>query len=154
MYLIKKIDQFDEKFVYFGEPIKNNVINDGDFIRILYSTTCIVLNGIYLQINLNNIVLDKHYNKYKSTFSVSDNAPTINKLKDIEIKLLKIIDRSHKIPEYKLAEQLHNGSVKINGDYVSNSKIQLILKISGIWETETRYGLTYKFMFARPFYTF
>jgi len=151
MYLVKQIDQFNEKFVYFGEPIKNNVINDGDFIRILYSTTCVVLNGIYLQINFNNLVLDKHYNKYKCTFSVADNVVIINKLKDIEIKLLKIIDKSHKIPDYKLADQLNNGNVKINGDYISNSKIQLILKISGIWETETNYGLTYKFMYARPF---
>jgi len=148
MYLIKQIEQFDENFVYFGEPIKNNVINDGDFIRILYSTPCVVLNGVYLQIHFNNLVLDKHYNKYKCTFTSSDNAPTINKLKDIEIKLLQLIEKPNKIPDYKLAEQVNNGSIKINSDYINSTKIQLLLKISGIWETETHYGLTYKFLYT------
>lgn len=146
MYLINQIEQFNEKYVYLGEPMKNNVINDSDFIRILYSTPYVVLNGIYLQINFNNIALDKHYNKYKCTFGILDNLALVNKIKDIEIKLLQIMDKSHKIPEFKLAEQLNSKNIKINGECTPNSKIQLFLKISGIWETETQYGLTFKFL--------
>ena len=103
---------------------------------------------VEFEINFNNVVLDKHYNKYKCTFVTLDNITLINQLKDIEIKLLKLIEKPNKIADYKLAEQLNNGSIKINADYVTNTKIQLVLKISGIWETETHYGLTYKFLYT------
>jgi beta-lactam-binding protein with PASTA domain len=48
MNIVKRIDQYDESHVIFCEPIKNNVMNDGNFIRIIYSTHNVVLNGIYL----------------------------------------------------------------------------------------------------------
>ena len=38
MNLVKSINQYNEDNIYFCEPIKNNVMNEGKFIRILYST--------------------------------------------------------------------------------------------------------------------
>ena len=55
MNIVKRIDQYDENNVIFFEPIKNNIMNDGNFIRIIYSTHNIVLNGIYLLVTLNDI---------------------------------------------------------------------------------------------------
>ena len=69
MNIVKKIDQYDEKYVFFCEPIKNNVMNDGNFIRILYSNNNFTLNGIYLLITLNDISCDKYYTKYKCNFN-------------------------------------------------------------------------------------
>ncbi len=65
MNIIKDIDQYNENSVYFCEPIKNNIINGGFFIRILYSNHLFSLNGIYLNIHLNDVVFEKFYNKYK-----------------------------------------------------------------------------------------
>ena len=38
MNLVKKIEQYNNDFIFFCEPIKNNVMNEGNFIRILYSS--------------------------------------------------------------------------------------------------------------------
>ena len=46
MNLVKTISQYDDKSVFFCEPIKNNIMNDGNFIRILYSNQNIVLTLI------------------------------------------------------------------------------------------------------------
>ena len=52
MNIIKTIEQYNENYVFFFEPIKNNILNDGNFIRIVYSTPYFTLNGIYLLISL------------------------------------------------------------------------------------------------------
>jgi len=53
MNIVKTIDQYNQDFVYFSEPIKNNIMNNGNFIRIIYSTPLFVLNGIYIAVNVN-----------------------------------------------------------------------------------------------------
>ena len=53
MNIVKTIDQYDENYVFFCDPIKNNVMNEGSFIRIIYSTPNVVLNGVYILITLN-----------------------------------------------------------------------------------------------------
>ena len=57
MNLVKKIDQYNEDNIFFCEPIKNTIMIEGTFIRILYSTFNVTLNGIYLFIQLNDITL-------------------------------------------------------------------------------------------------
>lgn len=146
MNIVKKIDQYDERYVFFCEPIKNNVMNEGNFIRILYSNNCFTLNGIYLLITLNDIVCDKYYTKYKCIFNPVTHKDLINKLKIIEENLINKYNFVDKIPQYKIFEQLINGNIKISNDIGSRSQCNLILKISGIWETQDKFGLTFKFM--------
>jgi hypothetical protein len=121
-------------------------MNDGNFIRMLYTTSHVVLNGIYILLKLNDIVCEKYYNKYKCTFDVYNHNDTIDTLKNIEENLLKKIDIKDKVPQYKIHEQLKNGNIKIFNDIGNKTNCQFILKISGIWETFSNYGLTYKFV--------
>ena len=58
MNIVKNIDQYNDDFVYFCDPIKNNIMNNGNFIRILYSTSLFVLNGIYLNIYINQLKIN------------------------------------------------------------------------------------------------
>ena len=53
MNIVKTLEQYDDDCVYFCEPIKNNIMNDGYFIRIIYSTPLLMLNGIYISILYN-----------------------------------------------------------------------------------------------------
>ena len=146
MNFVKRIDQYDENNVFFCEPIKNNVMNEGNFIRILYSTHNAVFNGIYLLITLNDISCDKYYTKYRCVFNVSQHKDIIDNLKIIEEDLLKKYEISDKIAQFKIYEQLTNGNLKIFTDIgYKNASSSFILKISGIWETQQNYGLTYKF---------
>ena len=145
MNLVKKIEQYDENNIFFCEPIKNNIMLEGNFIRILYSTYNVTLNGVYLLIELNDIISEKYYNKNKCSFNVNTHKELIEKIKVIEENLLKKIEIINKIPQYKIYEQLINGNIKFFCDNNSKTTNSFILKISGIWETQINYGLTYKF---------
>jgi len=144
--LVKTIDQYNEDCVYFCEPIKNNIMNDGNFIRIIYSTQLFILNGIYIIININHTNIDKYYNKFKCSFDVNQHKELIKNILLIEEGLLKKVYINNKLPQCKIYEQLKNGSIKIFSDSFEKINNKFLLKISGIWETETEYGLTYKFL--------
>jgi hypothetical protein len=146
MNIVKRIDQYDDNNLFFCEPIKNNVMNDGNFIRILYSTNKFTLNGIYLLVTINDIICEKYYLKYRCTFNVSMHKDMIDNIKVIEEDILKKYEIVNKDAQFKIYEQLKNGNIKIFSDVTNKSSSSFILKISGIWETQLNYGLTYKFI--------
>ena len=146
MNIAMRFDQYDDKCLYFCEPIKNNIMNEGTFIRILYTNSYVVLNGVYIIIKLNDIVCDNYYNKYKCNFDIIENHEIINNIKYIEETILKKIDIKDKVPQHKVFEQVKNGNIKLFNNIGAKSSCSFILKISGIWETNTNYGLTYKFV--------
>ena len=149
MNIVKKLDQYDENCVFFCEPIKNNIMNDGNFIRILYSNELFVLNGIYLIFSINSMNVEKYYNKYKITFDKQANNDIIEQIRIIEENIIKKICIKNKTPQFKIYEQLKNGNIKIffeHKDDIITMNNTFLLKISGIWETQTSYGLTYKFI--------
>jgi len=145
MNLVQNFEQFNNENIFFFEPIKNNVMNEGNFIKILYSNDIMCLNGIYLLVNLTDILCEKYYNKYKCNFNSSNHKDIIENLKIIEENILKKY-KTNKIPSYKIYEQVKCGHIKIFNDIGNHNSYSFILKISGIWETNTNYGLTYKFI--------
>ena len=52
------------------------------------------------------------------------------------------------MPCFKVAEQIKNNNIKLflDNEELDANKMLFILKISGIWETESQYGVTYKFI--------
>lgn len=144
MYIVKTIEQYNDSNLILCEPIKNNIMIDGQFIRIMYSTKNMTLNGIYLFIQLNDVVCEKYYNKYKCIFNIMKHKELIEKLKTIEETILKKYNVK-KTPFLKIYEQIRYGFIKIFNDIGNQPYYNFVLKISGIWETETNYGLTYKF---------
>lgn len=147
MNIVKSLEQFEIESVYFTEPIKNNIINDSSFVRILYSTNTFVLNGIFLLVNFNNIVFEKYFNKYKCSYDVSSNKDIIEKIRLIELDIIKKASLciKNKIGQSKIYEQISLGNLKLYSDNINKYNNTFILKISGIWETDNYYGLTYKF---------
>jgi hypothetical protein len=146
MNIVKNIDQYNDDFVYFCDPIKNNIMNNGNFIRILYSTSLFVLNGIYLNIYINQLTIEKYFNKYRCAFDIGAHANLIQRIKIIEENILRKINILGKAPQYKIYEQISNGNIKIFSDNIDNITNNFLLKIAGVWETEYHYGLTYKFI--------
>jgi len=144
--IVKNINQYNEDYVYFCEPIKNNIMSEGNFIRIIYSTPLFILNGIYLSININYTSIDKYYNKFRCTFDITQYKDTIEQIRVIEERLLKKTCVLNKTPQYKIYEQLKNGNIKVFSDTSEKIGNMFLLKIAGIWETDTEYGLTYKFI--------
>ena len=146
MNIILTTEQYDENFVYFCDPIKNNIMNDGYFIRIIYSTPIFILNGIYLSININHLTIEKYYNKFKCCFDVNVYKEMIETLQTLETNLIKKVNIKGKIPQYKIYDQMKNGHLKIFSENIDKINNTFLLKIAGIWETDLYYGLTYKFI--------
>ena len=145
MNLVYTIEQYNSNNIFFCEAIKNNIMSDGNFIRIIYSSENITLNGVYILINLYDILCEKYYNKYKCQFNVITHKDTIDSIKNIEEVILKKYKTS-KTPSFKIYEQVKSGYIKLFSDVINKEHNSFILKISGIWETQHNYGLTYKFI--------
>ena len=152
MNIVKTIEQYNIQYIYFCEPIKNTIMNEGMFIRILYSTPNFVLNGISLFLPFNDVHVEKYYNKLKCSFNMNNHKDLIEKIKNIEEGILNKINTKNKIVNYKIYDQLKNGSIKIfienTEKYFQNQQTNhlFMLKISGVWETDKNIGVTYKFM--------
>jgi hypothetical protein len=121
-------------------------MNDGNFIRILYSTPLFILNGIYLAVMINQLTVERYFNKYKCAFDIANNMETIHRIKHIEETILSKIKINGKMPQYKVYEQIRNGNIKVFADNIDEVTNKFLLKIAGIWETDYSYGLTYKFV--------
>jgi len=146
MMIVKTIQQYNDDNVYFSESIKNNIINNGNFIRIIYSNELFSLNGIYLHIPLKSERIEPYFNKYRYTFDIKSHIEIIEEIKNIENSLLDKYNVPYKKKHFKVYEQFLNGYIKIFIDNFDNINNSIILKISGLWETNLCYGLTYKFI--------
>jgi len=145
MNIVKSLDQYDESNIHFCDSIKNNVMTDSQFIRILYSTPGFSLNGIYLFFTLREVFIEKYFNKYKCSFDVTSHRAICDKLCEIEYNILKRVN-INKQPQYKIQEQVMSGNIKIFSPIqIKHATVGFMLRISGIWETTTHYGVTYKF---------
>jgi len=142
--------------VYFSEPIKNSIIENSNFIRLVYSNSLMTLNGIYIKIDFENIYKINDFAKHKITINPNENQRIINFMRSIENDILEKynienknqhnkIHQTTKQKVYKINEQLMSGYIK---HVVDTNKFGnfFILKISGIWESEKEYGLTFKFI--------
>lgn len=149
MFIVKNLQQYNENYIYFCEPIKNNIMQDGVFIRILYSTPIVTFNGIYFEFFLYDTSFEKYYNKYKCNFNICNlqNKELIYKIKMMEENILNKYSIPNKIPNYKIYDHIKNGNIKIFCDSIPKNNSILILKISGLWETSNNFGLTYKFIY-------
>ncbi len=146
MNIALNINQFHSNNIYFCDPIKNNVVSDGLFIRIIYSNDYFVTNGINLFVQLQDLSIEKFYNKYKCSFNLFNNRKIIENIQQIEENILKNINIKNKIIQKTLTEQLRIGNIKIFSENIDMTNNYLfVLKISGIWETDTHIGLTFKF---------
>ena len=139
-------DNFNKNYIYFNDPIQNTIINESRFIRIIYSTPNIIFNGINVLVNFIIDSVDKQYNKNIINYSVEKNEQVIKSINNIE---KTILDKycSNKEPSYNLASQISSGSLKLFSESIDKKKnIDVILKISGLWEDDSSYGITYKFL--------
>jgi len=145
MNIIEDIDKFNIDYVFFCDPIKNNIIVNGTFIRILYSNQYLTLNGIYMYIHFHSISNEKYFNKYKCTFDTMSNYKLIEQIRNIEFSILKKINIQNKTPLFKIYDLIKTGNIKIFSENMDKINNGFLLKISGIWEDELSYGVTYKF---------
>tara|TARA_Y100001970_G_C14165367_1_gene820975 strand:- start:815 stop:1285 length:471 start_codon:yes stop_codon:yes gene_type:complete len=142
------IPQFDKHNIILSNKTNNNIVEQGFFYRIYYSDRYYTSNGIYILLKLKNINVEKYFNKIKCIFPIIGNESVIKQIKKIEEQILNHFDLK-KRKRYKISEQLNSRFIKIicekNKDWGYRPYINLALKFSGIWESETEYGITFRF---------
>ena len=147
MNLIVDFCYFDYKCVCFSECKKNIVIN-GNFTKIIYSDDCISMNGLFLNLPMQVISIENGFMIFNMNHA---NQIIVKYLYDFECEILRRYLRQsglHKNINMALHNQLIQGRCKLYKDNSNNhSKLsKIVLKISGIWESKTDIGLTFKFI--------
>jgi len=131
-------------------------MNDGYFYRLYYSDELATSKGLFLGFELQQVNIEKYFNKLKCGFNISINSNIIGFIKSIEKSILDTMpEKAGKYPSYRIEEQLQNGFIKIfyNNNQTTPAKynsVKLLLKISGIWTSANEYGVTFRFFFIRP----
>jgi len=160
MNFILDKDAFCIDHVHFSE-VKHNIIIDGNFTKICYSTPYFVLNNIFIDMEIVakdfRQINSSYYNyassnntvgKYILYFDLNENLETMQKMIDIEKQILDyyLLYRGiRKIPEYIFKNQIANKNLKFYKNINSNETLtKFYLKISGIWENNMQIGITYK----------
>lgn len=129
---------------------KKNIIMEGLFTKLNFLTEWFTMNGLYFNfpIEIKNISLGEK-NIVKFDAYTKQNISIIQYFSSIEQKLLyfySIVKGKSLQKNNLLTKQLYSGHMKViieNVSLYSGSKL-LILKISGIWETDNEIGITYK----------
>ena len=133
---------------------RKNILMEGTFTKIIYSNRDIIINGIYLRIPFNDYVYDKSYSRIvlKNNKNNKDCINIISKYEHYILNYFKHINSCVKQPKSSLKEQLSSMNFKVYRENYPNNNMNgdIILKISGIWENENEYGLTYKIMESFP----
>lgn len=148
MLLIIDKDDFNHNKICFGEKTKNNIMENSYFYNVTYEDILFSIHHLYIKYSLNDIRIDKYFNKYKLNISNND---TNNELKtqlcNMEQNILNLFSNK-KTHSLTLRQQLYNNNVKCMSNKVLNntqySKIDVIIKISGIWENNNEIGVIYK----------
>ena len=111
------LDEFlNTENVYFSEPVKNTVIPNSNFRRIIYSNSYVSLNNIHLRLQLDNIKISKFYQKFKCIFDYQNikSHNDILKITNIEKNILSKIKIKDKLPKFSILEQARNGFIKFS----------------------------------------
>jgi hypothetical protein len=141
---------------FFLMDTKRNIIMDGNFTKLMYSTEHYTMNGIYITFPIDITTIDTILNKKQMKFNPYSptNLHIIQEFAKFECKILEYYRQLKQCNTCTisnlLSRQLYSGFMKIYKEYnltceLNNFKqIKHIIKISGIWQTNNEIGLTYK----------
>jgi len=131
---------------------KRNVLINGHFTKILYSNQYLVLNSIYYHIAFASSTIISTENELFMQYDICNarNICIIKELSDIEYKLLDYYKHFYNLPvniSTSIEKRLQYGKIKLycEENYAIAPNTQLVIKISGIWETAHEIGLAIKF---------
>jgi len=159
--ICQPLEGINYESIILNEAVKNSVLQYNYFYKLIYSTDILVLTSIFAIFELTNIVIENDiitFNKNNNNFDI------FNKLIALEEYLLKLLNSS-KTKLYKFKEIYDNKSLRFvcnetseilenNINIINTKNKNLILKISGLWESKESIGLTFKFIIVNKYLQF
>jgi hypothetical protein len=125
---------------------KPNIIMDGMFSKFLYTETYFTLNSVLIHIPFTNVQVKQLYpNKMVIQFDL--HSEFIKKIIQLEKDLIDKYIHFHpstlnKQVQFSIKENINNKKLKIQ-EGIGNT---FFIKLSGIWESDFHYGVTFKFI--------
>ena len=150
MNIVYDINNYSKDKIFFLET-KRNTIMDGFFTKILYSNEYLTTIGIYFTVQFQGASIHLVNNKNILYFEKKNfNNILCQQISGVEKDILeyyKILFNCKKNAVCILSDHLNNNCLKLymKESNKSNS-MNTIIKISGVWETEKDFGITYKFI--------
>ena len=157
MNVIETFDNVSIDSVYFQDEVKNTMMEEAQFIRILYALPYATLSGLYLQMPpLLQPTFERAFNKFKCSFDIThvQHAMLVNSVSVLEAEILQKARQlfpnklQRKMMVCKINEQMLQGCIKVCSEPKPHQ--ELVLKLFGIWETQHAFGLTFKFVYHTP----
>jgi hypothetical protein len=150
-------NNFQIEYTSLLDSKKNIITTEGIFTKIIFSNKLFVMNGLffYFPISVDNIISSNGRFFINFNPNSKNNINVINSISKIENDILLFYKKttlSNKNISYILSNQLSAGNIKVYKD--SNEPLnnisdkKYILKISGIWENNNDFGITYKTILA------
>lgn len=143
--------QYDPNCFYYLDTDKN-MLMEGLFTKIMYTHSYFTMNGLFFYFPIQYSYIESCADKYYIHFD-PNNTPNKDIL-DVVLKLETQIllhyasfTNRRKMSNMTMYKQLLKGKIRIHeSSPVNMNTCQYILKISGIWETDTEFGITYKWL--------
>lgn len=135
------LNNIEPFYITIFKSVKNTHISQGYFSKIHYSTPLFTCKNITTSFNIKPYRYSKHFNKYTYFFKYDDNKSVINRIIDIESKILefyKTEQNSNIYPIYNIKKIL------LSNSYSCDTKSNNLLIIYGIWENDNKCGLSFK----------
>jgi hypothetical protein len=153
MLVLLNDKQYNKNNIILLDRNTNAVMNNGYFHRMYYSNQHFTMNGIYLHYNLDNIVIQEDFNKIVIFMQNNYYNFIYESIKNIEKGIAnKYYPYMKKVFVSKIADYFGNNKIRLfNDNHIKNGTYEgkkLILKMSGLWETENQYGVTFKLLLS------
>lgn len=152
--LVLELNEYDPDCFYFLETEKN-VLMDGLFTKMIYTQQNFTMNGLYYYFPIQYSTVEPCGDKYYIHFdpSLAANKAIIEIIYKLETQVLlhyASFTNRRKLSSMTMHKQLLKGKVRIHEPCppLSENSSEYILKISGVWETDAEFGVTYKWLEA------
>ena len=167
--LVLPINEVIYDYIYFLDS-KKNILMDGIFTKLIYTNEWFTMNGLYINLPIEVQYIETYQPRrydfpqlgvpqnggYKKTiyFSVSQYSTILHQLDLLEQHILSKYNPTDKTKHksFLIMQSLKLGYFRIfhsnKEEKNESSSSGFILKISGIWENPTEYGVSYKIMDA------
>jgi len=149
MFVSIQFVQFCIENLFFLFSVKNIVMKNSIFTKFMYSDDCCMMNSLFFEVPFIIHDRERYFHKTRFTFDTThpENLKVVRNICDIETKILRAyVTTNNKKPNYKIHETLYQGTISCNSLDTLNSQPKLHLKLFGVWENATEYGMTYKFI--------
>jgi len=132
MNLLINIDSFDTRYIIYSPPTKNKIKPSGVFYKMLYSNISFTISSIYIHIPLDYLILNQ---------GVYIGMTKIGTLlvNNIEQQLLNTFNNTSN-------KQIIYTQFEPPKSYSKHKIKSIQLLLSGIWETDSKIGIVYKYI--------